>query len=286
MTLHPTLDTVLAPASAAAVDFMASVHHAPVPEDAPDVAVVLLRPAGAAGRTPWLLQLPDGGHAAGADDGGLGEVLDLAGRTGCAVASVHYRHRADAPYPAAIEDAFAALVWLVDNATDLGLDPDRCVVTGVGAGGGLAAAAALLARDLAWPRILGQLLIRPVLDDRPTARAHAADPTAAAPVDADDWYAYLDGRAGAADVHVYAAPARETALGGLPAAFVEVGSADRVRPEAVDYATRLWLCGGAAELHVWPRGPHLVDAHAHGAGTALEAQDARAQWLRRVLATA
>lgn len=300
MTLRPTLDALLTDPAARAVGaprtagsddvtrgFVTSVHHAPVPEGAPDVPFVLLRPVRAPGVVPWLLHLHDGGLVGGTPYDDLSAVLDLATRTGCAVASVDYRLAPRDPYPAAVEDAYAALVWLVDNAADLGLDPDRGVVTGVGAGGGLAAATALLARDLDWPRLAGQLLVRPMLDDRGTGPADACGAgtgTGDHVVPADGWLAYLGARAGGGDVPPYAAPGRAAALGGLPPAFVEVGAAEPARAEAVDYATRLWLCGGAAELHVWPHGPHLFGALAHGAGTLLEAREARTQWLRRVLA--
>lgn len=298
MTLRPTLDVQLTDPGVPGLtdpraeesddvtrDFLTSVHHAPVPEGAPDVTLVLLRPVRAPGAVPWLLHLHDGGLVSGTPYDDLSAVLDLAARTGCAVASVDYRLAPRDAYPAAVEDAYAALVWLVDNASDLGLDPDRGVITGVGAGGGLAAATALLARDLDWPRLAGQLLVRPMLDDRGAGSPDTCGVGAGQPVAlADGWLAYLGALAGSGDVPPYAAPGRATALGGLPPAFVEVGAAEPARAEAVDYATRLWLCGGAAELHVWPHGPHLFGALAHGAGTVLEARDARTQWLGRVLA--
>lgn len=240
--------------------FVTSTHLAPVPEGAPDVAIVLVRPRWAAADVPWLLYLHDGDLVSGTAHDGLDGALDIARHAGCAVASVEYRLAPDAPYPAAVEDVYAALVWLVDNASELGLDPDRFVVSGVGAGAGLAAATTLLARDLAWPRIAGQLLIRPMLDDR-SGPVHG-------------WQAYLEGLAGGPDVPAYAAPARARALGGLPPAFIEAGASDGDHDQGVAYATQLWLCGGTTELHGARRGSGEVRP---------PAAQARVDWLRRVL---
>jgi acetyl esterase/lipase len=84
-------------------------------------------------------------------------------------------------------------------------------------------------------------------------------------------------------VSPYAAPARATDLSGLPPAFIDVGSAETFRDEDVAYASRIWLAGGSAELHVWPGGTHGFDDAAPAAAMSADAKAARVRWLRRTL---
>ena len=97
------------------------------------------------------------------------------------------------------------------------------------------------------------------------------------------WTALLGDKRGGPDVSPYAAPARETDLSGLPPAYIDVGSAETFRDEAVAYATRIWQCGGAAELHVWPGGFHAFAGFAPRAALSKDATAAPAAWLRRLL---
>ena len=251
------------------------------------VELVLLRPALADGPVPVLLHVHGGGLIAGRAHDDLVPTLELADATGCAVASVEYRLAPEHPYPAAVDDVYAALSGLIDAAGRLGLDRRRVVLHGVSAGGGLAAAAGLLARDRGGPQPAGLLLVCPMLDDRnDTASAHqmqghgAWDRTA----NATGWQAYLPAVAGTAEVPGYAAPGREQDLAGLPPAFLDVGSAETFRDEVVAFASRLWSCGGDAELHVWPGGVHGFDFLAPKAAVSRAARGAREDWLRRVLA--
>nr|WP_149203152.1 alpha/beta hydrolase [Actinotalea subterranea] len=258
----------------------------PGPAGAPDVPVVLVRPTDATGPVPLILHLHGGGMVTGNAREDMVPVTELAVAAGCAVASVEYRLAPEHPYPAAVEDAYAALVWLTRHAEDLGLDAGCVVVEGMSAGGGLAAAAALLARDRGGPALAGQMLLCPMLDDRNDSASGTQmvglgvwDRTA----NETGWAAYLGGRAGGPDVPPYAAPARATDLTGLPPAFIDVGSAETFRDEDVSYAARLWACGGVAELHVWPGGFHGFDNLAPTAELSQEARAARARWLRRIL---
>lgn len=271
--------------AAASAGFRTTVHRAPGPPGGPDVEVVLLRPTGAGGPVPCLLHLHGGGLVTGSAWDDVVPLLDLARALGCAVASVGYRLAPEHPYPAALEDAYAALTWVVGEAEALGIRADRVVAEGISAGGGLAAALALACRDRGGPRLAGQVLLCPMLDDRDDTASgrqmagHGAwDRTA----NVTAWRAYLGGSAGAADVPAHAAPARATDLSGLPPAFVDVGSAETFRDEAVAYATRLWLSGGDAELHVWPGGFHGFDLVAPEAAISRDARSAREHWLRRL----
>jgi acetyl esterase/lipase len=178
------------------------------------------------------------------------------------------------------------LVWTAEHAAELGIAPGRIVVAGASAGGGLAAALALLARDRGGPALAGQVLMCPMLDDRndtPSSRQMAGLGVWDRSSNKTGWTALLGEGRGGPDVSPYAAPARADDLSGLPPAFIDVGSAETFRDEDVTYATRLWQAGGRAELHVWPGGFHGFDLLAPQAAISQEARAARLRWLRRLL---
>ncbi|MBO3100911.1 alpha/beta hydrolase [Cellulomonas fengjieae] len=260
-----------------------SEHHAPGPDG--DVRVLVVRPEGVPEPVPVLLHLHGGGLVVGDVADNVDMALDVA--PGWAVASVEYRLAPESPYPAAIEDAYAALVWLVAKASDLGVDPQRVVVTGVSAGGGLAAALALLVRDRGGPPLLGQLLVYPMLDDRndsPSTHQMAGAGSWDRTANATGWGAYLGAAAGGPTTPPYASASRADSLGDLPPAFIDVASTETFRDECVQYAARLWADGGDAELHVWPGGCHGFDGLVPTAQLSRAARAARASWLTRLLA--
>jgi acetyl esterase/lipase len=212
--------------------------------------------------------------------------LERAEAVGCAVVAVDYRLAPEHPDPAPIEDCYAGLAWLAAHAAELGFDPGRIILSGNSAGGALAAGLALLARDRGRPAVLGQLLQFPMLDDRcdsPSALQMERIGMWDGLSNRTGWTALLNGRRGTADVSCYAAPARATDLSGLPPAFIEVGSVEALRDEAIAYAARIWQAGGEAELHVWSGAFHSFDEWVPGAVVSRAAHDARVAWLRRQL---
>ncbi|MER6301302.1 alpha/beta hydrolase [Kitasatospora sp. NPDC001539] len=260
----------------------------PATGSTPPVRLVSARPAGPRGPLPVLYYLHGGGMVSGNAWSVLPRLLrETAEPLRLAVVSVEYRLAPGAPYPAAVEDCYAGLLWVAEHADRLGLDAGRTVIGGKSAGGGLAAALALLTRDRGGPVPIGQLLLSPMLDDRnDTFSAHqlAGHDTWDRTSNATAWRALLGDRCGAPDLPPYAAPARATDLTELPPAYIEVGSAETFRDEAVGYADALWRAGGDAELHVWPGAFHGFDTVAPGAALSRDARDARTRWLRRVLA--
>ncbi|MCB2175392.1 MAG: alpha/beta hydrolase [Actinomycetales bacterium] len=252
-----------------------------------EVTMVLARPVAVPAPVPVLYHLHGGGLVAGSAYEDLPPLLELAAATGTAVAALEYRLAPEWPFPAAVDDAHAGLVWLAQRGAGLGLDTGRVVVTGVSAGGGLAAATALVARDRGGPALAGQMLVYPMLDDRnnlPSAVQMAGAGTWDRTANATAWRAYLGEQVGGPGVPAHAAPAREPDLSGLPPAFIDVGSAETFRDEDVAYAARLWRHGGEAELHVWPGGCHGFDLLAPEAAVSREARAARVRWLLRLLA--
>jgi acetyl esterase/lipase len=160
------------------------------------------------------------------------------------------------------------LRWTVEHADELGIDPARIGISGISAGGGLAAGLALLARDRGEIPLQFQLLECPMIDDRLVTSSSRLDGLLVwtRESNAYGWKSYLGERYGRDDVPAYAAPARAEDLAGLPPALVIVGGADGFRDEDIDYATRLMQAGVPTELHVLPGAPHGVQMFA---GTAI-----------------
>ncbi|MGW3667892.1 alpha/beta hydrolase [Streptomyces sp. NPDC005141] len=261
----------------------------PGPEGAPDISLFVIRPLAPPkdGPRPVIYHSHGGGMILGTNRAGVEVVLEWAKELDAVVVSVEYRLAPEHPYPAGVEDVYAGLVWTARHAGEFGGDPERIVVAGASAGGGLTAALALLTRDRAGPRPVGQVLMYPMLDDRnDTPSAHQMAGVGAWDRTANQtaWTAVLGDARGGPDVPAYAAPARAGDLSGLPPAFLDVGSAETFRDEVVDYASRIWLAGGVAELHVWPGGFHGFDSFAPHTALSRTARATRITWLRRLLA--
>jgi acetyl esterase/lipase len=222
----------------------------------PDVRVRVYRPA-AATRTavPGVVMIHGGGFVVGSIDAEHAGAAAIAIDTGGVVVSVDYRLAPEHAYPAALDDCYAALCWLHDEAAALHVDPARVALAGASAGGGLAAATALYARDQGGPAVCFQLLQIPELDDRletPSMQRFVDSPLWNRPLAVQSWRAYLGALAGADDVPAYAAPSRATDLSGLPPAYVSTAENDPLRDEGIDYAQRLLQAGVSVELHQFP----------------------------------
>ncbi|MFI9834100.1 alpha/beta hydrolase [Streptomyces sp. NPDC051913] len=261
----------------------------PGPEDAPEISLLICRPAAppAAGPRPVVYHVHGGGMVIGNNRVGVDVPLAWAKEMDAVVVSVEYRLAPEHPHPAPVEDVYAGLVWTAEHAAELGADPERIVIAGASAGGGLCAALALLARDRKGPQVIGQVLMCPMLDDRndtPSAHQMAGVGVWDRTANETGWTALLGELRGGPDVPAYAAPARAEDLSGLPPAFLDVGSAETFRDEVVAYASRIWQAGGVAELHVWPGGFHGFDGFAPQSALSQGARAAQLRWLRRLLA--
>lgn len=260
----------------------------PGPEGAPDMEITIFRPRGRADEAlPALYDMHGGGMVEGHRSWDAARIVDLVAELAVVGVTVEYRLAPEDPYPAGVEDCYAGFAWLARNAAALGVDPARIVAMGGSAGGGFTAAVALLARDRRGPRMAGQLLLSPMLDNTcstVSCRQFDGIRTYEREEGIFCWACVLgDDLASSEDAPAYAAPARAADLSDLPTAFIEVGSAEPFRDESVEYASRIWAAGGQAELHVWAGGCHGFDIYAPGAEITRAALAARSSWLRRVL---
>lgn len=214
-----------------------------------------------AGRpVPALLWIHGGGYVDGRADWDSHLAKVLVRETGCCVICVDYRLAPESPFPAAVEDCYAALRWIFSSASELHLDAGRIGVAGISAGGGLAASLALMARDKAEFRLAFQVLLQPMLDDRHAAPGYRHPYAGEFIWTSDDnrfgWSALLGHDPGIEGVSPYASAARAESLEGLPPSFISVGSLDLFVEESIEYARRLIRDGVPAELHVHPGACH------------------------------
>jgi len=229
----------------------------------PEVPARLYRPADASAALPVLLWLHPGGFVIGSI--AMDELMAraLAANLGCAVVSINYRLAPEHPHPAAVEDAYSTLEWIVRNAGESGFDPARIVVGGASAGGGIAAGLCLLTRDRGGPQPILQWLFYPALDNLNIEPASDTLPDNLFWTRENSrigWSAYLQNNPSGIDAPIYAAPARARDLAGLPDAFIGVGTTDMLLAENVDYAERLAAAGATVELRVYPGAFHAFDA--------------------------
>ncbi|MBB2910498.1 acetyl esterase/lipase [Streptosporangium becharense] len=225
----------------------------PGPDGAPDVPVRIYTPIGVEGPLPAALYFHSGGFVVGSVEAEHADAAGFALAADAVVVSVDYRLAPENPYPSALEDCYAALVWVVGNAAELGVDAERVAVSGSSAGGGLSAALCLLARDRGGPAICFQLLLIPELDDRldtPSMLASTDTPMWNKPLAEISWRYYL-GEDRGPDVPIYAAPARARVedLAGLPPAYVQTAEHDPLRDEGLLYALKLLQAGVPVEIH-------------------------------------
>lgn len=211
-------------------------------------------------KTPGVLWIHGGGYVTGMSEMVfMSRAKNLVKKYGAVVISPEYTLAGKAPYPAAIEDCYDALLYMKDHADELGISSNRIMVGGESAGGGLTAALCILARDRNTVKIAYQMPIYPMLDDRDTetsrdnhgiiwntTKNHKA------------WKKYLRDIKNS-EIPPYAAPARETDYSGLPPAYTFIGDADAFLSEAVEYIENLKRAGVEASINIYHKGFHSFD---------------------------
>ncbi|KAM0274459.1 hypothetical protein ACHAQH_007835 [Verticillium albo-atrum] len=230
---------------------------------------------------PAVLYFHGGGMISGSTDMQSPLMSHYVSLSGIPFFCVDYRLAPENPAPAAVEDAYTALKFLVDHATEWNVDPSRICLMGDSAGGLIATACALLARDRdITPKPAMQLLIYPQLDDRtkmsdnePLSALMTHKPSA----NVRSWKMYLEG----GEVSGYTVPARQENLAGLPRTYMEVGTLDLFLKEDLTYVSRLSEAGVEVELRVWAGLPHGFEL-AFGLDATKRAIESRVNALKRL----
>ncbi len=227
-----------------------------------DVKLLILRPTTAAKpreKTPGILWIHGGGYTVGmANMVYMSRAMDLVKKYGAVVVTPEYRLAGKAPYPAALEDCYEAILYLKSHARELGCNADQIMVGGESAGGGLTAALCMYARDRGEVNIAFHMPLYPMIDDRDTEssrnnrgiswntkRNHAA------------WKLYLSKVIG--EPPPYAAPARQTDFTGMPPAYTFVGDSETFYCETLAYIENLKKAGVPACVNVYKTGFHAFD---------------------------
>ncbi len=250
-----------------------------------EIGMLVHSPTKPAPARPAVLHIHGGGYVMGTAKMGVAANLQKALDADCVVVSVDYRLAPETIHPGPLEDCYEALKWLHQNAASLGVDRKRIAVLGESAGGGLAAALALLARDRGEVSIVHQHLIYPMIDDRTcVAKTHgfAGEFVWTANSNLFGWSSLLGRAPGGEGISCYAAAARAENLAGLPSTFIAVGALDLFVQEDVQYARRLIDAGVPTELHVYPGAYHGFELAA-AARVTIRAQQNSIDALRRAL---
>lgn len=237
-----------------------SEHLVPGIDGAPAVRIIVYRPRQLRLPVPIYLNIHGGGMIVGLPEQDEAANRRIAAELGCIVVSPAYRLAPDTMFPGPLDDCCAALHWIVENAVALGVDKERIAVGGVSAGGGLATALALKARDQGKIRLVFLLLVFPMLDDRTGSTCkpseYAGEFIWTAAQNCFGWTAYLGKPAGGEFCERYSVPARADDLAGLPPTFIACGALDLFIDENLEFARRLVHAGVPAELHVYPGAYH------------------------------
>ena len=209
---------------------------------------------------PGLLWIHGGGYSVGLPEMDDFYIRRFVANSGCVVVSPDYTLSLQKPYPAALDDCYAALVWLKAHGNEYGMRPDQIFVGGESAGGGLTACITLLARDKGEVKIAFQMPLFPMLDDRPTESSRDNDaPICPTEMVVGCWKWYLGEYFGRDDVPAYAAPARAADYSGLPPTCTFVGSIEAFRDETVTYIENLKRCGIPVHFRLFDGCFHAFD---------------------------
>ena len=212
-------------------------------------------------KTPGVLWVHGGGYQSGsAKDIFVTRALSLVVKFGAVLVAPDYRLSRKHPYPAALHDCYASLLYLKEHAEELGVRSDQIMVGGESAGGGMAAALCMLAHDTGEVNIAYQMPLYPMLDDRDTpSSANNTAPNWNTKRNRKAWKRYLRDAYGTGIVSCYAAPARREDLSGLPPCYTFVGDIEPFYYETLEYVRRLRAAGVEASCDVYPDWFHAYD---------------------------
>lgn len=254
-----------------------SVTHASAPASDHEIPLTVYRHSNATRDSPAILLIHSGAFVGGSTRSVHAQAGQLSNELECVVVSVEYRLAPEFPYPHGLDDCYRTLEWMVENAIELGINPARVALHGTSAGGALAVAIALRARDTDGPNVRCLVLNSPELDDRlaTDSMRRFGDTPGFTNADAKLSWAYYLGEVapGSDEVPALAAPARATDLSGLPPTYLAIMEFDPLRDEGLQFAQRLLAAGVSLELHLFPGTFHGSSALAYAEVSKRETQE-------------
>lgn len=244
-------------------NILVETRNIPGPENAPEIRIKIYKPKDrSSDKLPGVLWIHGGGQLFGSADFTAYWGPLLVEKVDCIVVAVDYRLAPEHPYPAGIEDCYAALVWMSKEPEELGgIDGSRIAVAGESAGGNLTAALCLLARDRKGPKICLQMPLCPMLDDR--NQTHSSyeitdERVWNREVNLAAWKMYLKDYEGK-ETPIYAAPSRAKDLSNLPPVYTFIGELDLFRDETIEYVQRLMQAGVPVDFHIYSGCFHVFE---------------------------
>lgn len=244
-------------------------------KDGSKLRICIFKPIKRKNNVPGVLWLHGGGYAIGAPEQAKVMAKKFIEMSGCVVIAPDYRLSVEAPYPAALEDSYTVLLWMKNQAENLGIKTEQLMVGGDSAGGGLTAALTLYARDKGEVAIAFQMPLYPMLDDRMTSKSAKENnaPIWNTKSNYNGWKLYLGNLFGTPDVPYYAAPARVKDYTKLPPAATFVGELEPFRDETIQYVENLRKAGIAVDFKMYKGCYHAFDTICPKAKVSKEATD-------------
>ncbi len=260
--------------------------HIPRP-DGSTIRTRIYRPLQPVANVPGVLWIHGGGYATGCPEQDGFFYRNLLHASPCIILAPDYCLSCHAPYPAALQDCYQTLLWMKQHAQELGIRADQLMVGGESAGGGLAAALTLYARNQRQVRIAFQMPLYPMLDDRMQTASMQGNhaPVWNSEINDFGWRLYLGPLYGKEDVPPYAAPARAQDFRGLPPAVTFVGDREPFRDEVAQYVENLRQSDIPVEFTVYPGCYHAFDMIAPKTKVSQQAAGFFQQAYRRAVAT-
>ena len=255
-------------------------HFTKRKEGGEDLKLRSYRPKGKEGYLPCLYYIHGGGMIMGSVENDDVNASKLSEVLGVVVISVDYRLAPEDPHPAQINDCYEGLLWVDSQKEKLKINTSKIALYGQSAGGGLVIATSMMVRDVGGPKIIFQMPIYPMLDDRhETPSSHEITDIGIWDREGsiEAWKWYLGGK----EADAYAAPSRASSLEGLPPAFIDVGELDLFRDENITFVQRLLQAGVATEFHIYPGAYHASENFAPDADLSKMIWNNRIQALKK-----
>lgn len=241
--------------------------YVPARNGDPDIRTRIYKPLNTSDILPAMLYIHGGGYMVGTPEESANNIKKIITNTPCTIVAPDYRKSLGAPYPAAFNDCYDTLLWMNDHAEELGIIPDKLIVCGHSAGGGLAAAVTLKARDTKDVNIAFQMPIYPMIDDRGLTESSASNaPVWNSKSNKLGWSLYLKSlKENGEEIPPYAAPARSTDYSQLPPTITFVGDLEPFRDETIEYVENIRKEGIPVEFELYQGCFHGFDVVASDA---------------------